>query len=236
VQYPADGAPILMQAWLDDGSDHVPPEEQNPPFLLTPPVARIEPGQTQTVRILKTRDDLPQDRESLFYLNVLEVPPVAADVREERRNFLQIAAHTKVKFFYRPKGLHAQPGTAPQQLQFALEQAATYDAKGGHLHVRVHNPSPYHVTLRDLSLHDGSAAGRAADPAAAQSAGPAVAARDPNTLAPVIAPMSEQTIALPLAANVRLPLPAAMHVHFSAINDYGRAYALQKPLESSTNS
>jgi len=234
VQYAVDGGPILMQTWLDDGSDHVRPQDQNPPFLLTPSVARMQPGQTQTVRILKTRDDLPQDRESLFYLNVLEVPPVADDLREDQRNALQIAAHTTVKFFYRPKGLLVESGTAPQQLRFVLEGATTDDADGARVRVRVRvlNPSPYHVTLRDLKLHNGSTSEHAADPVMAQSDGPALAARDPNEFAAVIPPMSEHVITLPLATDARLPLPVAMRVHFRTINDYGRVYALQKPLEA----
>jgi P pilus assembly chaperone PapD len=40
---------------------------------------------------------LPQDREH-FYFNVREVPP-----KSERPNVMQLALHTKIKLFYRPK-------------------------------------------------------------------------------------------------------------------------------------
>jgi len=149
VRYPGSGFPLLMQAWLDDGSK-ANPKEQNLPFLLTPAVSRIAAGQAQTVRILQTRDELPKDRESLFYFNVLEVPPTSADLIDAPQNSLQFAAHTRVKFFYRPRGLTPTPEAALQQLRFTLENAAvTVDDTGAQLHVRVHNPTPYHITLRD---------------------------------------------------------------------------------------
>lgn len=34
----------------------------------------MEPKSGQTIRIVYTGESLPQDRESLFYLNVLDIP------------------------------------------------------------------------------------------------------------------------------------------------------------------
>jgi len=83
VEYPVQGVPVLMQAWLDTGVGDMRLGAQNVPFVLTPAVARIDAGQTQTVRILRT-GELPGDRESLFYLNVLEVPPASAGAASSR--------------------------------------------------------------------------------------------------------------------------------------------------------
>jgi len=48
------------------------------------------------VRLSTTPDisKLPQDRESLFYFNLREIPP-----RSEKANVLQIALQTKIKLF-----------------------------------------------------------------------------------------------------------------------------------------
>lgn len=35
--------PLLVQTWLDDGRDGVNPEELKLPFIITPPVSRIDP-------------------------------------------------------------------------------------------------------------------------------------------------------------------------------------------------
>lgn len=67
--------PLLVQTWLDDGRDGVNPQELKLPFIITPPVSRIDPKKGQSVRITYTGTPLPQDRESLFWFNVLEIPP-----------------------------------------------------------------------------------------------------------------------------------------------------------------
>jgi len=226
VEYPVQGPPVLMQAWLDTGVGDMRPSVQNVPFVLTPAVARIESGQTQTVRILRTRGGLPQDRESLFYLNVLEVPPESADVAQAQGGSVQFAAHTRVKFFYRPRGLTPSAQVAPQLLRFTLENSLDGD---GPLRVRVHNPSPYNITLRDVGLHAGEASSRIA--AQNTSASPALAERGQSGPAPVVPPMSETVIALALAGTTVRALPATLHVTFSAINDSGGVYFWQKPLE-----
>jgi P pilus assembly chaperone PapD len=35
--------PLLVQTWLDDGRDGVNPQELKLPFIITPPVSRIDP-------------------------------------------------------------------------------------------------------------------------------------------------------------------------------------------------
>ena len=80
-------SPALVQAWLDDGDPKVTPENSDAPFVLTPPISRIEPHKGQTLRLMYTGKPLPQDRESVFWLNVLEVPPTPTD--EGAKNYLQ---------------------------------------------------------------------------------------------------------------------------------------------------
>lgn len=66
--------PLLPQIWLDDGSPNVNPQELKLPFVITPPISRIDPGKGQSVRVTYLQQPLPQDRESLFWFNVLEIP------------------------------------------------------------------------------------------------------------------------------------------------------------------
>lgn len=58
--------PLLVQTWLDDGRDGVDPQELKLPFVITPPVSRIDPQKGQSLRITYMGSALPQDRESLF--------------------------------------------------------------------------------------------------------------------------------------------------------------------------
>jgi chaperone protein EcpD len=132
----ADSKPLLVQTWIDDGTINESPAKLEVPFLVTPPMSRIEPQKGQTLRVMYTGADLPRDRESLYFLNVLEVPPKADKKPDE--NYMQIAVRTRLKLFLRPDGLSMPIEEAPKALTWELAD------KGA---VRVHNPTPYYQTL-----------------------------------------------------------------------------------------
>lgn len=69
-----DDFPNIMQAWIDTDPENKSPENAKAPFIITPAVARLDPKSSQTLRIIYTGDELPKDRESVFYLNVLQIP------------------------------------------------------------------------------------------------------------------------------------------------------------------
>lgn len=135
--------PVLAQNWIDDGREHATPAELNVPFVLTPAIVRVEPGGSAIVRISYTRDPLPSDRESLFYLNVMETPPrePGAD------NALMFTIRTRIKIFFRPASLRQGAGAAPDKLQWKLGR----NAKGRPV-LEVANPTPYHVSLVGIGL------------------------------------------------------------------------------------
>ena len=93
-----------MQAWLDAGDPHAKPGESKVPFVLTPPLFRLDPTKVQSLRLVYTHDPLPADRESLFWLNVLDIPPRAA-ANADAPNQLELAFKHRMKVFFRPAGL-----------------------------------------------------------------------------------------------------------------------------------
>jgi P pilus assembly chaperone PapD len=133
--------PVLTQAWIDDGDVRSTPERVDVPFNLTPPIARVEAGKAQTLRISFTDGKLPVDRESQFWINVLEVPPKPAG--EEASNKMQLAFRYRLKLFFRPKALPGSAAAAPDKL------AWTRAANGS---LEVNNPTAFHVTLNDVRL------------------------------------------------------------------------------------
>lgn len=86
---------------------------------------------------------LPQDRESLYWFNLLEIPPQPDAKNNE--NYLQFAVRSRLKFFFRPAGLKADPAKVAEQLQWHLESSSEPV-------LAVHNPTPYHVTLSSVRL------------------------------------------------------------------------------------
>ncbi|TBL69650.1 fimbrial chaperone [Hafnia alvei] len=139
--------PLLAQIWLDDGRENTNPESLKVPFVLTPPVARIDPGRGQTVRITYMNKVLPADRESLYWFNVLEIPP--KDKNAADQNQLQLAFRTRVKLLYRPKGIKGDAAKAAQQLKWHVVSSA----KG--VAIEAKNDSPYFVSLNVVQLNAG---------------------------------------------------------------------------------
>ena len=61
--------------------------------MVLPPLQRVEPSERSVVRITKTpeADRLPQDRESVFYFNLREIPP-----KSTKTNVMQLALQTQI--------------------------------------------------------------------------------------------------------------------------------------------
>lgn len=114
--------PSLVQVWLDDGDMKSTPDTGKSPFIATPPIFRIEPAKAQSVRIIYTGDPLPTDRESVFWMNVLDIPPMPATKNADDANYMQLAIRSRIKLFYRPKNLPGDPVAAADGVRWELVQ------------------------------------------------------------------------------------------------------------------
>ncbi|WP_059215944.1 fimbria/pilus periplasmic chaperone [Escherichia albertii] len=93
----------LVQAWIDDGDTSLPPEKIQVPFMLTPPVAKVGANSGQQIKIRIMPNRLPTNKESIFYLNILDIPPNSPE--DEGKNALKFAMQNRIKLFYRPVGV-----------------------------------------------------------------------------------------------------------------------------------
>lgn len=89
----------LAQSWIEDLQGK---KQVHGAILATPPLQRIEANSQSLVRLSMTPlfSQLPQDRESVFYFNLREIPP-----KSDEANTLQIALQSRVKLFYRPNAI-----------------------------------------------------------------------------------------------------------------------------------
>ncbi len=142
--------PSLVQVWLDDGDEKSTPDTAKVPFTVAPPIFRMDGEKGQAVRVMYTGESLPTDKESLFWVNVLEVPPKADN--PEGRNLLQFAFRTRIKLFFRPAKLAGDVDHAPDKLSWKLVSLEA----GKELALQVFNPTPYHVNFAkvDLSINE----------------------------------------------------------------------------------
>jgi len=184
--------PSLVQAWLDAGDPHSKPDDSKVPFVLTPPLFRLDPTKVQSLRLVYTHDPLPADHESLFWLNVLDIPPRAA-VNAELPNQLDLAFKHRMKVFFRPAGLPGSAADAPGRLTWkALSR------EGKLVSIQANNPTPYHVSLTQISATMGG---------------------HPTTAkADMVDPFASRTFELP--EPVTAP-SGAVAVEYWFVNDYG---------------
>lgn len=128
-----DNTPYLIQSWIDmqDGVSG------NAPFIITPPLYRLDGGQKNLERIVMT-GSLPQEQESLFWLNIKAIPSAS-----KQMNALQIAVKTRIKLIYRPEGLRA---STPEEQATKL----TWQRFGNA--IQVNNPTPYVINFNEITL------------------------------------------------------------------------------------
>ncbi|WP_448667539.1 fimbrial biogenesis chaperone [Enterobacter mori] len=128
-----DNTPYLIQSWIDmqDGVSG------KTPFIITPPLYRLDGGQKNLERIVMT-GSLPQAQESLFWLNIKAIPSAS-----KQMNALQIAVKTRIKLIYRPEGLRA---STPEEQANKL----TWQQSGNA--IQVNNPTPYVINFNEITL------------------------------------------------------------------------------------
>ncbi|WP_422526321.1 molecular chaperone [Serratia fonticola] len=185
--------PSMVQVWIDRGDPNSRADTANAPFLVTPPLVRIDPNKGQAFRVVFTGESLPKDRESLFWFNLLDVPPLPKDADA---NVMQVAYRTRIKLFYRPDGLAGNPVKAAESLTWTRGASS----KGSTV-LQVRNNSAFYVSLASVSLKSGTSS---------------VKTDGGYTLAP----FSTQDVTLKGAGT--LPAGQA-DLTYSWVNDYGAA-------------
>ena len=128
--------PYLAQGWIEDEQGN----KITSPLIVLPPVQRLEPGRKSQVKVqsLPAIKSLPQDRETVYYFNLREIPP-----RSDKTNSLQIALQTRIKLFYRPAAI--VPGQQERSDPWQKKLTLTREGDG----YQVNNPTPYYITLID---------------------------------------------------------------------------------------
>lgn len=139
-----DNQPYLLQSWValtPDNLSSTQTANQNVPFIVTPPLFRMNGGDKNELNIVKTSVSLPSDRESIFYLNVKAIPGHS----DKAGNSLMIAVKSTLKLFYRPASL------SDEGVEAAWGQLAFVQNSG---QLTVSNPSPYFITFYSLTAND----------------------------------------------------------------------------------
>ncbi|ALX79280.1 molecular chaperone [Cronobacter malonaticus] len=131
-----DDINYLIQSWVDTDT----PDTAKAPFMVTPPLFRLDAHQDNTLRVVRTGGNLPEDRESLYWLNIKSIPSAA---KIEGVNRLQIAIKTRIKLMYRPASVSGKPEDVASALKWHTE---------GNTLV-VENPTPFYMNFNNITIN-----------------------------------------------------------------------------------
>lgn len=142
--YNKSSAPYLMQSWVrpvDPATGDVDLSWQGTPvmpFIVTPPLARLEANGELPLRIRRNDVPLPDDRESVFFISMKALP-----VQQPTGKQMVMTVVSNIKLFYRPQGLakRAVADMAPKLTFSRADQQLTAT-----------NPTPYWLTFSRLSV------------------------------------------------------------------------------------
>lgn len=119
------------------------------PFVVTPPLFRLDGQQQNRLRIVGT-DNFAQDKESLYWLCVTGIPPSQDDTwnkdnaKKGRPATLQALVRVKscIKLMVRPPALKGNPTDVASSLSWQREGKK----------LKVSNPSPFYINLKTVQI------------------------------------------------------------------------------------
>lgn len=143
----------LLRGWVED----IKGAKQSDTFIVTPPLYRLDPNNNIQLRInaLDVKY-LPINKESVFYLNVMAIPPRANDDFITKKNSsISFSVNNRIKMFYRPISIDDRRSV----IQAYGEITARQQGK----EVVLFNPSPYYITLDGLHVNKRDVQGTSRD-------------------------------------------------------------------------
>ncbi|CAD6074530.1 TPA: fimbrial chaperone [Escherichia coli] len=126
------------QVWVDNGDN-----SKGIYIIPQPAFFKVESGLKQMVRLIRTADArLPEDRESLFWLTVQEIPPVAKIAEGKNSGVTSVAMGTRVKVLYRPTSLKDGRKDAEKKMELVQDGQTSV----------LKNATPYYMAVVGLRV------------------------------------------------------------------------------------
>jgi len=140
--------PVLVQSFIDDGAGDA--NLANAPFMVSPAVMRLNQNELNAITILYTGDNLPSNKESMFWLNLHEIP--ATNAKDDASNLHKIAItlNTQLKLLYRPASLKPELDIKylANNIKFNLKLIKN------NIHITANNLTPYNASIINIVLNN----------------------------------------------------------------------------------
>lgn len=121
------------------------------PFVVTPPLFRLDGRQSSHLRIVRVSGDFPADRESLQWICVKGIPPKDDDIWVKEKDEtkadkvslqVRLVVSNCIKLFVRPAAVKGQSDEAAGRV--------TWQRIGNRL--KGDNPTPFYINLSKLTV------------------------------------------------------------------------------------
>lgn len=134
--------PILVQSKV-----YTEDKQGKAPFIITPPLFRLEGLQQSRIRVVSTGTTFPADKETLYWLCVTGIPPNAADnnsgsATKAAALDIRVRVNNCIKLMVRPAALNSRAGH--------IGEAITWSHEGRML--KATNTSPFFIHFREVSV------------------------------------------------------------------------------------
>jgi len=121
------------------------------PFVVTPPLFRLDPKQQSRLRLVMTGEGAAKDRETLYWMCATGIPPELGDAwagepAEKKKSSASLDVKIKlsqcIKVLVRPDAVKGKLNDAAP--------AVTWARKGDKL--EANNPSPFYINIKSLDV------------------------------------------------------------------------------------
>jgi P pilus assembly chaperone PapD len=136
---------VMTQIWIDQGLGD--PDKTQAPFMVLAPIFKLQPQESKGIRVIMTPNhNLPKDKESLFWVNLYEIPSVQAKSMD--KNYVNMSMNTQIKLIYRPQHI-----VALDVEQLYKQLIISHQYAEDTLKLEIRNPSVHYVSMAQLAIY-----------------------------------------------------------------------------------
>ena len=116
-------------------------------FITSPEIVQLGPGQTKDIQVIRLKNHMPTDRETLYYISGHFLPSSKDFKQNNSESSLDFSYEAQMKMFYRPVGIKASFDAIDDSYKKII-----FSKSNDKLFIK--NESPYYFTFHSLSLDD----------------------------------------------------------------------------------
>lgn len=140
--------PVLVKSSVLDET-----MKKEAPFIITPPLFRLDGGQRNSLNITRTGGDYPADRESLNLICVQGIPPEPDSVwggdekqgsdKKKVSTSVQLIIGSCIRMFVRPESLSGNPVSVADKVSWKVTGKTLMAV----------NPTPFYISVSSLTFN-----------------------------------------------------------------------------------